>query len=469
MEHKAIISPDGCAPEIKTKASTPVEVAAEKQAFSAVTKYVEHVLTSRNEVVTRDVVEKWQAARRAWVEYSKFGLNVAATSVHAVPTSSPDASSPPLLVQSKLEIPKLNMAKYPELVFEDTKLGQVSVGWVYVENPTSSAIVFSLTTSEVDEGVWIQSSPKVTNSWFTGGGWMMTEKSAATPVLLAGYGHTHHNKDAEASRSAHGISLLLRGCGRRCAVKGESTSPTSLFAPIVPTSTENEEGTLYRITKPHMFAISHDAFRQKIVEPFGVARLGPVFFKPWGQGDHAAGIYIQNEISGLEKVTLLGRGITSHITFEDPDLSFFQGWNPNVVNKGGKMMLKFPHGTDYESPSTMKKIRVGNYGGGTVEVDSFYLSSTSKGVERGWDLAKGFGLSSLIQWLPLAFSSYGPGGAKPTELLFSSSPCQSREFEIVDCGLAKSGFILGPEEFIDIEVAHWPTCQEVRGVCESAA
>ena len=450
IENKALITPKGCAPEIKAKASNAIEANVEKNALAAVSSFVEHMYTSTNSLIMRESVQRWEAAVSAWTEYSRLGLNIAATSISAIPVSATETASPPLLVQSKLEIPRVQLSKYPEVVFEDTNLGEASVGWVYVENPTGSEIAFSLTSSELDEEIWIQNNPLSTNSWFTGGGWIMTEKATGTPVLQAGYGRTAHNPDAGHSRSVHGISLLLRGCGRRCAVKGEGTSPTSLFAPIVPTSTENEEGTLYRITKPHTFAISYDAWRPKMVEAYGVTRLGPIFFKPWGDGDHVGGLYIRNEISGLERVTLLGRGITSHLTFDDA-----QPWltsAPSVVNYGGKSMLKFAPGTTFDKASTKKKVRIGNYGGGTVAVESFYLSSINAARQgRNWGLSKGFGASFLPHYITMPFPSYGPSS--------SDGNCQSREFEIVDCELAKTGFVLGPDEHIDIEIAHWPTCE----------
>ncbi|GMH98344.1 hypothetical protein TrVE_jg12922 [Triparma verrucosa] len=474
MEQKNDINQEGCASMIKTKAETTKEVEIEKRAYTAVEKFVDAMKEARqlNEVNLFQL-QQWKEAKSAWQEYEKHDLNVLATAITVTPDVAEPTTSPPLIVTSRLSVPKVNLAKQGEVVFENTRVGSEGIGYVFVENPSGDPISVSLIQLPNDEGCWIQTKNIQTNSWYTGGSWFMLSWSDRTPILQAGYGASVRTPPGTpVMKSIHGISMLLRGCGRRCGVKGETTTPTALFAPITPISTENEEGSMYRITKPQPFAVSFDAFKSVQVDAYGVKRIGPIFFKPWGQGDFHTDLYIKNDLTGLEKVTLRGRGVSNYLAFSALPMEE-NGKASDIVVWEGEKMLKFEPGLpsyDGEAKVT-KKVRLSNPGGHQIKIKHIELQTriNRPTKERIWTFAQPLGFFDMFPPLDYSYipyfdeikarlgAKYGWGhpswGGTPAE-------CHSRGFNIVNCEEARHDFVLEYGEHIDIEIEHWPECGE---------
>lgn len=313
-----------------------------------------------------------------------------------------------------------------------------------MENPTADPITVSIVQPNNDEGCWIQAQKKMTNSWYTGGSWFMIMQSDHTPILQAGYGSSVRTPPGTPTmKSVHGISMLLRGCGRRCGVKGETTTPTALFAPITPISTENEEGSMYRITKPQPFAVSFDAFKTVMLEPYQVKRVGPLFFKPWGQGDFNTDLYIKNDITGLEKVTLRGRGVSNFLAFSALPQSE-GGSSSDVISWEGEKMLRFEPGlpTYDGSAHVTKFIRLSNQGGHPIHIQHIELQSQrNPSASLIFTFSKPFGIFNLFP--PFDYEYLVPYMEKIKEFMgpqwgypgWGGTPaaCQSRGYRIVNC------------------------------------
>ncbi|GMH91151.1 hypothetical protein TL16_g11975 [Triparma laevis f. inornata] len=466
------INRENCAPMIKTKAETAGEVEVEKRAYTAVLKFLNTMKEQRTEnAVTSHQLTTWKDAKNAWYEYEKYDLNIIATGITVTPEVSEPPTSPPLIVTSRLSIPKINLARHEEVVFDNTRVGSEGIGYIYVENPTADPITVSIVQPNNDEGCWIQAQKKMANSWYTGGSWFMLMQSDHTPILQAGYGSSVRTPPGTPTmKSVHGISMLLRGCGRRCGVKGETTTPTALFAPITPISTENEEGSMYRITKPQPFAVSFDAFKTVMLEPYQVKRVGPLFFKPWGQGDFNSDLYIKNDITGLEKVTLRGRGVSNFLAFSALPQSE-GGSSSDVISWEGEKMLRFEPGlpTYDGSAHVTKFIRLSNQGGHPIHIQHIELQSQrNPSASLIFTFSKPFGIFNLFP--PFDYEYLVPYMEKIKELMgpqwgypgWGGTPaaCQSRGYRIVNCEAAQTHFTLENEEYIDIEIQHHPECGE---------
>lgn len=109
---------------IKTKAETAGEVEVEKRAYTAVLNFLNTMKEQRTEnAVTSHQLTTWKDAKNAWYEYEKYDLNIIATGITVTPEVSEPPTSPPLIVTSRLSIPKINLARHEEVVFNNTRVG----------------------------------------------------------------------------------------------------------------------------------------------------------------------------------------------------------------------------------------------------------------------------------------------------------------------------------------------------------
>jgi hypothetical protein len=280
---KAEMHKDGCG-GIKSGGVGEDEINAIEEATEAIDALIKYQQQNdAGNAIQLLQLDLWEDAREAWATYTDLGLNKMGTSLY--PSGSSDGGSgsgetselamSPLLVQSKLTPPQLLFGKYNEVVFEDVEVGEVAVGYAYVENPTGARLIACLTNEVADKGSYVQRTKSDHNSWFSSKGWSMRSEDPKNSILQVGYGNSIHTQVKDKwNYAVHGISHLLRGCTRRCGIKQEVTTPVSLFAPISPIVPENEDGTLnaYKVTKPHAFGMSYDANTRRVVGPYQIER-----------------------------------------------------------------------------------------------------------------------------------------------------------------------------------------------------
>ena len=501
LSHRKTIQPSGCGPELSDKVTAEQRKLAVKGAAQAVDNLLRQQAVIDSDFPTKKQLRAWSEATRAWAKYSSLHLNVMGTSIRASPTlteasSDTSLSMIPLVASSTLDMPALHMGMHSEVVFEDTNVGEVAAGFVYVENPTGSPVVVSLTNEAHDRDCYVQKTQNDYNSWFTGNGWSMQSHDPSNSILQVGYGSSFHTSSRKSFRhSVHGISMLLRGCARRCGLKEEPTTPTSLFAPIAPIGLENQEGSTYRVTKPQPFAISYDGHAKARLEPYERKRLGPIFFRPWGPGDFKADIYIKNDCTLFEKVSLLGRGVAEQMSFAGVGRD-----SQEMKDVGGISAMMFPAGADTESESdrgeTVRTIRVRNDGGTELNVEKFYLSSSHAAaleLEKNWGKAVEemlikfdrkmptfpvFGyayrflryciVTSTLRLCPRPIAAIISKAYHETFSLeklgnilsWSNRGCDSRGFRILGCrgNDRANGFVLRPGEHIDLSIEHVADC-----------
>jgi hypothetical protein len=123
----------------------------------------------------------------------------------------------------------------------------------------------------------------------------------------------------------HGTGFLLRGCGKRCGIKNENSGSQLHWTPIaginsIPTEGPKKDDPTklslgIRLMKPPTFAVSSESTRPVVVAPHASAKLGPVFFKPHSPGDFSKEIYIRNNVTLVEPVSLRGHAAYREVSF----------------------------------------------------------------------------------------------------------------------------------------------------------
>ncbi len=209
--------------------------------------------------------------------------------------------------------------------------------------------------------------------------------------------------------SLHATSAFLVGCGPRCGVRDDlaagmsgneprlsSVSPIgassavgislvgrqrshltlseslNIEEPNVPAS-----GTLVPQKAASAFAIPYAALDEIVLPPFGEATIGPIYFRPpgrynvlgcnpahdnnvahWGtksatacaSGLFESMLFLENSLTGLERIILRGSGLWSKATFVDPEPTFGADSFGNIEYRNGRPALMFSGTAEMRSP-----------------------------------------------------------------------------------------------------------------------
>lgn len=251
--------------------------------------------------------------------------------------------------------------------------------------------------------------------------------------------------------SLHANVGFLVGCGARCGIRDEtqsfmaiehpmfnspigasaaagvtlsgmkrSSSPQSNALvgpePSIPaggTPVPNSDG-------PAAFAIPYSALEEIVIAPYGRGELGPIFFRPPGrygvigcdvaresgarlrgekkdlctQHSFEAVVFLENTLTGLEKIVLRGKSVWDRVYFVDPPPRDGQDAFGDIELRNGRPTLLFS-GTSVASinsardslagagphqQSVVKEVVLQNDGDAPVEIAAVYLSSV---VGRG--------------------------------------------------------------------------------------
>lgn len=242
--------------------------------------------------------------------------------------------------------------------------------------------------------------------------------------------------------SIHSSSAFVTGCGIRCGIREDNkkvdSSSDQVLSSIIGsasaagiTLTGSEHKILSSDNKnynsepyfysggvplpgsggPSAFAIPYSALDEIVIPPHGVAELGPVFFRPPGRyealgcdtlkssgarsrskkfkqlcqdQEFEAMVFLENSLTGVERVVLKGQSEWEYVYFLDPPPR--EGEDPfgDIELRNGRSTLVFS-GSGSETResgkkvlSAIKQVFVHNGGDVAVSIESVYLSSNSR-------------------------------------------------------------------------------------------
>lgn len=322
----------------------------------------------------------------------------------AIPVSS-------VLLQSKLEIPRLFWGIEDDedsigvVDFDTIHVADTATRNVPIVNPTAMTIRVRLAALDSIDGsfgkedflrknVYVQ-TPDDHHSWWVGGSYWMSDDQGH---LIS----ASHNVTIKSGAGAfvsllnpalHAMTAFVLGCGRRCGLRNEqdSNGEEKNYSPIgsgsgdgttllgrsytdMPHENKTQKKAL-GFSQPPPFSLVR--FSQDIVlEPYGVAELGPVHFRPPSRGDFEGTIYIENSLTGFEELKIRGRGGWENLVFLDQ----LPGHVGDVECRFGKSTLVFPgtyllSGENGMGP-VVKSVRLSNHGEIPVDISQVYMTSS---------------------------------------------------------------------------------------------
>lgn len=219
-------------------------------------------------------------------------------------------------------------------------------------------------------------------------------------------------------------SAFLVGCGGRCGLRNEMQPNLEILVNLAPTSPIGASAAMGKFLVgrqrssaglvniymaadalfaggslisggigPSAFAIPFSALDEIIVPPFGEVELGPILFRPPGrtsivgceasagsvQYDHCesqefeGNVFLENSLTGLERITLRGKALMEKVVFVDPtDMEF-----GNIELRYGHSALVFPGTAAATSDAVIRHVLVQNDGDTQVTVTRGYFLPVS--------------------------------------------------------------------------------------------
>eukprot|EP00986_Skeletonema_menzelii_P003279 scaffold981_cov144-Skeletonema_menzelii.AAC.11 len=444
LERRDHIQPPGCGlPEVSSDAKSVKHkaVIAIRDAVTFLSaRYASTMASSgtdgSGECIKAARVKMFDAARSAWDEIVSLGLNVvtgdiSAKTVYDSPESGLQVTSidksqdnevvndentlltipmPSVLLRSTLDIPKLfaggSLEEPDYLKFDTVHVGEITNLNVPVRNPTGMPVRVRLTAAEISGGndeddmnnnVFVQSSPSEYHPWWTGGSYWMSDNVGN---LIS----ATHNVTIKSGAGAfvsllnpalHTMSSFVLGCGSRCAISNEvdSTVEEKLYSAVGAASGNGSElfGHPYdkasleqgKKSTPHQvlglsdpppFSLGRTSMNELVLPPYGTGTLGPVTFRPSRRSDFSGSLYIENSLTGIEEVKLHGSGGWENLAFVDDDSTTGEGGD--VEYRFGRSALVFSGSSTSERDSVVKSFVLSNQGDFPVKIDSVSMASS---------------------------------------------------------------------------------------------
>ena len=148
-------------------------------------------------------ISLFSEASQAWAKVEKLNLNEASTSLRAIPNFSDDdsddrssrstSSMPPLVVSTKLVLPRLLKGPSSTVAFDLTRVGDLAAAFITVDNDSGMPMEASLAERINDAHVFNQASRENANRWWSGNGRFMLARGD-TSVLQGSYGKSAHSQ-----------------------------------------------------------------------------------------------------------------------------------------------------------------------------------------------------------------------------------------------------------------------------------
>jgi hypothetical protein len=345
--------------------------------------------------------------------------------------------------------------------------------------------------------------------WWDGGGSYFVADERGDVV------RSHHNISIRAGAGAcvslinpslHASSAFLVGCGIRCAIRDDPkakaddaaidpkhSSPIGAAAAAGITLLGRKRSNLPQANAlwvdepnvhaggsalpgsggPAAFAVPYSALDEIIIPPFGVAEVGPIFFRPpgrfrvlgcesaiesganhWGVETAEACksqlfesmILLENSLTGLERVSLRGKGLWERVYFLDPPPGEGSDAFGDIEFRNGLPTLVFA-GTSTTYPrSVVKEVLFHNGGDVAVDIAHVYFTDAGKAMDTRWPQAEKasracrFGAFRLLNCWDSVQSIFEVRGEHVQNL--------------------RAGFLIEPGESRSLFVEHIPDCAE---------
>jgi len=317
---------------------------------------------------------------------------------------------------------------------------------------------------------------------------------------------------------------FLAGCGVRCGIRDKKNQPkeasNETAQPVSPIGSAAAVGiTLSGRTRsslpqanvrmmdeplfsaggafpgkdggPSAFALPYSALNEIVIPPYGKVEIGPILFRPPGRyklhgcqtslesrSIHGSGneekakacssniyesmVYLENSLSGLERILLRGRALWEKVIFIDPPPAHHYADDfGDIEMRHGRQTLVFPGSKDMTEPdpmarplpektvsgSVIKEVLLVNDGDTTVTYDGIYMSDST-----------------------IANTRHSHARARST-----GGACSFKQFRLMNCldeenetetahGLKnlRYGFTLHPGQNVSLYIEHFPDCHSQR-------
>ena len=321
-------------------------------------------------LVSKSVILKIEKAIDAWRQISLHNINRISTVILAKTNhgnGKNDAfltSVPALYAETELLLPNLNTLVNSTLDFGVNRVSSTTHEYITVSNPTAIPLRVRLASPQSSD-LFVQQYPDALDSWWTGNNFWMPDGKGN--VL-----QSHHNMTFKSGGGAH-VSLVnpslhasnsfILGCGKRCGLRNEVGD--SLKTAIGASSVQGSTSDLYADSAP-AFALGYRSLAEAEIPAFGKARLGPVHFRPTARSEYTSEIYLQNSLTGLEKVHLRGTGGLERLIFLHNDLE----------QRVGRPALVFSGSAEKYDQVVEKPITLANTGDLSVDIKRVYISTS---------------------------------------------------------------------------------------------
>ena len=106
---------------------------------------------------------------------------------------------------------------------------------------------------------------------------------------------------------------MLRGCAHRCGLTSEISSGTNIFSTFSSITPDNKWSgqKLSDLNAPPPFALHESALNGTVIPPLSVGKIGPLYFRPTSTDLVTTTIYLRNNVTLLEPITLTGIGTSA--------------------------------------------------------------------------------------------------------------------------------------------------------------
>jgi hypothetical protein len=347
--------------------------------------------------------------------------------------------------------------------------------FVPVVNPSGYPLRIRLVTPDYlekdsrplgESQVFVQAKSGLKHSWWTGGSYFLTDEKGA--LLISNHNVTIETAGGSSlslmNPSIHSSSAFTHGCsGRRCGSSfptnndqgqlddikhttpiGASSSVGTMLSGRLYSSTGNIEKAHGKVPPTYFFppfALGIKGTKEITIPPYASANLGPIYFRPPSRNQFRANIFLENSLTGMEKIQVKGSGGWEKVIFlETNDIGIDGGSIETRFNKPALMFTQIknePHRT------SVKDVLVANLGDTTVKFDGLRLSE-----------------AKIVQ------------NAKSNQIQpnLNDSRCERRGFKLLDCqdtidGNANNtetnvldGFVLKAKEAKHLRVMHTFDC-----------
>jgi len=322
----------------------------------------------RTSPLTKSSISNIDKAKKAWHQISKLNLNRVSTEISAKTfhgnkqSDSTPTSVPALFADTELILPSINALVNSTLDFTVNSISSYNYKYITVHNPTAVPLRVGIASAETPN-IFVQYSADSTHSWWTINNYWMPDGKGN--VLQSNHNLTIKNAGGTfvtlVNPSLNSKNSFSSGCGKQCGLRNEANVVEKGHIVI---GASAAQGSLSAKDNdyPAPFALGRRGLAEADVPPFGKAKLGPLYFRPAQRTEYVSEIFLQNSLTGLERVIIKGIGGLEKISFLHEDVEQRIG-RPTLVFTGNNESMK-------------KDLSLTNFGDIAVEIRNIYIATS---------------------------------------------------------------------------------------------